>query len=176
VRQGVAVCAALLLIAAAACGSGSAPTNAPQGAVTGGTGCPAAEAQDLTFTGEISGHVTCSTTSATCEHAWITPRPPGGLSVPINARLGSKPIQLLIVFDKPEPGAYTAGLLGDPGLSPQGATLDGLGHWNTPENGGSMSLSADATSASGALDIKLTSGAKNTHVKGSWRCVKPAEF
>ena len=101
--------------------------------------------------------------------------------MPLNARVGSTAVQLLIVysfwqqgFKTNQPGTYAAGKLGDAADSTNyGATLDGFGHWETPTPGGSMTLAADtAAAASGSVDIKLTSGNKTLAVAGSWHCVK----
>ena len=146
--------------------------------VIGAAACPAAESQNLTFSGALTGHLACSTSAAKCSTAYATP----SLTVPLNARLGSKDLQLLLAFifwrvnmKHEQTGTYPAGRLGDAqDSSPYGAALDGDGHWETPTPGGTMTLSTDnATGASGAVDIKLTMGDKIVAVAGSWRCVKP---
>ena len=161
-----------------ACGS-STPVSAPAAAqITGAASCPAAENQNLTFSGALTGHVSCSTSPAKCAVGPGTP----SLIVPLNASIGANPAQLLIAFrfflaglQHDQPGTYAAGRLGDAqDSSLYGATLDGGGHWETPTPGGTMTLSTDdAAGASGSLDIKLTLGDKTIAVAGTWRCVRP---
>ena len=102
--------------------------------------------------------------------------------VPLNGRLGTSDVQLLIAFlfwresmKQDQTGTFPAGKLGDAqDSSPYGATLDGDGHWETPTPGGTLTLSTDdATGATGTVDIKLASGTRTIAVAGSWRCVKP---
>ena len=161
-----------------ACGSSTPVSQPTADKISGAASCPAAESQDLTFSGALTGHVSCSTSRALCSTLNATP----SLTLPLNARIASKDVQLLIVFSfwlagmsHDQPGTYAAGKLGDAAdSSSYGATLDGFGHWETPTPGGSMTLSTDdAAGATGALDIKLTLGAKTLAVAGSWRCVKP---
>ena len=169
-----------VLALVAACGSGTA-TAQPQPSpdqITGGDSCPAAESQDLTFSGALTGHVACSTSTALCSTSPALP----SLTVPLNARIGSKAVQLFIAFRffrdnlaHDRLGTYPAGRLGEEhDSSSYGVSLDGFGHWETPTPGGSMTLSTDnAKGASGALDIKLALGAETIAVAGSWRCVRP---
>jgi hypothetical protein len=161
------------------CGSSTAAPQPSADQITGAASCPAAESQNLTFSGALTGHVSCSTSPALCSTRTATP----SITVPLNALIGSKAVQLLIAFSfdqggmsHNQPGTYVAGKLGDASnSSPYGASLDGYGHWDTPTPGGSMTLSTDdAAGATGALDIKLTLGARTIAVAGSWRCVKPA--
>lgn len=162
----------------AACGAGAAtPPSTDQ--ISGSRSCPAAEAQDLTFTGAIIGHVSCSTSPALCSTTSATP----SLAFPLNARIGSTAVQLLLAFrffregmTQDQPGTYTAGKLGDaPDSTAYGASLDGAGHWETPTPGGAMTLSTDdATGAAGSIQIKLTDSVKTVTVSGTWRCVKRA--
>jgi hypothetical protein len=169
-------CAVALITA---CGS-STPVSQPSAdKISGAASCPAAESQSLTFSGALTGHVSCSTSPALCSTTSSTP----SLTLPLNALIGSKAVQLLVAFrffrdgmSHDQPGTYAAGRLGDAqDSSSYGATLDGYGHWETPTPGGSMTLSADdAAGASGAIDIKLTLAARTFAVAGSWRCVKPA--
>lgn len=160
-----------------ACGSSTAtpPVSAVQ--VTGPASCAAAQTQDLTFSGALTGHVSCSTSAVTCTTTASTP----SLVVPINARLGSKAVELLITFrffranlTQDQPGTYAAGKLGEELDSLNyGVSFDGDGHWATPTPGGSMTLSSeDAAGASGTIAVKLTDGLKTFAVAGSWRCVK----
>jgi hypothetical protein len=162
-----------------ACGSSTAGSQPSPDQITGAASCPAAESLNLTFSGALTGHVSCSTSPALCSTTASTP----SLTVPVNARLGSKAVQLLVAFrffregmKQDQPGTYGAGRLGEePTSRSYGVTLDGYGHWETPTPGGSMTLSTDdAAGASGTLDIKLTDGARTFAVAGSWRCVKPA--
>jgi hypothetical protein len=164
---------------ATACGSSTAGSQPSADQITGTASCPPAESQDLTFSGALTGHVSCSTSPALCSTTASTP----SLTMPLNAHVGSNAVQLLVAFrffregmNHDQPGTYAAGKLGDEQTSRSyGATLDGYGHWETPTPGGSMTLSTeDAAGASGALDIKLTLGARTLAVVGSWRCVKRA--
>lgn len=160
-----------------ACGSSTATSSVSAVQVTGPASCAAAETQDLTFSGALTGHLSCSTSPVKCTTTTGTP----SLVVPINALLGSKAIELLITFrffranlTKDQPGTYAAGKPGEESDSlDYGVTLDGDGHWETPTPGGSMTLSAeDAAGASGTIAVKLTDGLKTFDVAGSWRCVK----
>ena len=163
---------------------GSSPTTQSSPAanqISGGSGCSQAERQDLTFSGQVSGHVTCSTSAAACLKTFGIRINEPGLSFPLNAQVASRPVQLLIVFGSQQLGELPAGPLGDNEKSstPQGVTLDGTGHWGTPTppGGGTMSLAADdAAGASGSLHIKLTSGAHEIDVNGTWRCMKATAF
>lgn len=103
------------------------------------------------------------------------------MAFPLNARVGPTQVQLLIVFTNEQTGQFPAGPLGDNEKSstPQGVTLDGMGHWGdpAPPDGGTISLAVDdASSASGNADVKLSSGIQTIGVKGTWRCVKPPGF
>jgi hypothetical protein len=171
------------LVVLCACGTAAAPLSSasPASLMAGAPSCAADEAQDLTLSGAVTGHVKCSTSAATCIYGYGLPTDPdrSGVALPLNARVGSIPVQLYIAFHKDTLGEFAAGPLGDNESfsSSQGVTLDGIGHWVTPANGGSMTLVADdATSASGALDVKLMSGSQTIAVKGVWRCVKPPGF
>lgn len=185
----VAGAAALALIAAcgASCGSSAAGQPAQVAdRVVGATTCPQAEAQDLVFTGKLSGHVTCSTAPAACDYAWVTPRPPGGLEAPISAKLGAQALQLVVVMVGPvSPGTtYVAGNAGEATThsSDYGVTLDGIGSW-VSELGGSVQLSSnDSAGASGTVAVQLilqfghSTGPEKIGVSGTWRCVKPPGF
>jgi hypothetical protein len=163
----------------AACASTTAtPQPSTEQIITGAASCPPAESQNLTFSGAVMGHLSCSTAPAKCSTTDGTP----SLAVPLNARIGSTPVQLVVVFNfwvqrmkHDQPGTYPAGKLRDAqDSSPYGATLDGDGHWETPTPGGSMTLATDdAAGASGTLDIKLTLGDKTFAVAGTWHCVRP---
>jgi hypothetical protein len=101
---------------------------------------------------------------------------PGGVSVDLQGRLGSADIQFLIAFDPGNPGTYAAGTLGDSATSSlYGATLDGAGHWQNPQSGGSMTVTTnDSGGASGSVGMTLVNGSQTMAVKGAWRCVKTA--
>ena len=171
------VIACIAAVTSSCGGSTTAPTpSADQ--IIGATSCSPAESQNLTFSGALTGHLTCSVASAQCSTTASTP----SLVVPINARIGSSAAQLLVVFrffrenlTREQPGTYVAGKLGEEADSGSyGALLDGFGHWETPTQGGSMILSTDdATGAAGTIDIKLTMGDKTLAVSGTWRCVRP---
>lgn len=186
VRSLVAAAGIVLLgLMAPSCGSpAAAPQSpAPTNQVSGAASCAAAEHQDLVFSGQIAGHVTCSTAPATCSHAWTTPVPPGGLTAPVDALAGKTHIHLTVVFGARDykPATYAAG---DPGegnsaTSNYGVTLDGMGSW-VSSLGGSVVMSAvDPTAASGTVDVKLhqrLGGPGSISVTGSWRCLVPAGF
>ena len=177
-----AACLALtvgIVALASSCGSSTTGSPAPSNQITGAASCPAAESQDLTFSGAVTGHLICATSQASCGTSAGTP----SLTFPLNARLGSNSVQLLVAFrffrehiSHDQPGTYLAGKLGEGADSKSfGVTLDGLGHWETPTPGGSMTLTAeDAAGASGALDVKLTDGTRTFALGGSWRCAKAA--
>jgi hypothetical protein len=178
-KNGWRVALALVAALVMACGSSSATPKAPANQITGAATCPAAETQAITFSGALTGHVSCATSRPVCSTTAATP----SLVVPINALAGSTAVELLITFrffranmTQDQPGTYAAGKLGEEEDSlDNGVTLDGIGHWETPTPGGSMTLSAeDAAGASGNLDVKLTYGVKTVAVTGSWRCVKSA--
>ena len=161
-------------IALAACAQHG--ETVPQAKLTGASSCVVAERQDISFSGAWSGHFVCSTSAAMCTKAQANAQGAVGVAAPLNARMGAKPVQLLIGFLHEQTGTYQAGVLGDEqGRDPQGVALDGLGHWNSTS--GSMSLdSDDASGAGGTIDVVLTSGTQTIHAKGTWRCVKPPGF
>jgi hypothetical protein len=175
----------VLGLSAVSCGSPSAATQSPAASnqVSGAASCDAAAHQDLSFSGQIAGHVTCSTAPATCGHAWTTPLPPGGLTAPVDALAGKTPIHLTVVFSVRDykPATYVAG---DPGegnsaTSNYGVTLDGVGSWVSAVGGSVVMSALDSTAASGTVDVKLhlrLGGAGNISVAGSWRCLIPAGF
>jgi hypothetical protein len=169
---------AALLVIVTGCGSSAVPTAGATPQVVGGSSCPAAEAQDLTLSGHFAGHLTCSTSAATCGTGPTTPTyTQTGVYVPINARVGNTDALILFAFSSTRPGTYPAGRLGDDPATrtDQGATFDAGAHWETPTPGGSMTLATnDATGASGTVDVKLALLAQTFAVKGTWRCVWPA--
>jgi hypothetical protein len=176
---------ALLSLTALSCESPAATVQspAPNNQVSGAPSCNAADHQDLVFSGQIAGHVTCSTAPATCSHAWTTPVPPGGLTAPVDALAGKTPIHLTVVFGARNytPATYVAG---DPGegnsaTSNYGVTLDGMGSWVSMLGGSVVMSSIDPTAASGTVDVKLhqrLGGPGSISVTGSWRCSFPAGF
>jgi hypothetical protein len=174
----------VLSLSAVSCGSPAATTQspAPSNQVAGAASCAAAEGQDLVLSGQISGHITCSKSPATCVRAWTTPRPPGGLIAPIDATSGSTPIHLTVVFSGDyKPATYPSG---DPGegaaaTSNYGVTLDGAGSWVSAVGGSVVMSAVDSTVASGTVEVKLhmrLGGTGNISVAGSWRCLIPAGF
>jgi hypothetical protein len=175
----------VLGLSAVSCGSQSAaaPSPTPSNQVAGASSCSAAERQDLAFSGQIAGHVTCSTAPAACRHAWTTPFPPDGLTAPVDALAGKTPIHLTVVFSAPDykPATYVAG---DPGegssrTSSYGVTLDGIGSWISTLGGSVVMSAVDSTAASGTVDVKLhqrLGGPGSISVTGSWRCSVPAGF
>jgi hypothetical protein len=164
-------------LAVVACGSTPLAGTPAANVITGGASCPADEKQDLSFTGAITGHISCSIGQASCTKNAANTRSAVGLDLPINARIGSTAVQFVFGWFNDKVGTYPAGKTGEEGTSSQGATLDGFGHWITPDGAGTMVLAIDdAMGASGSLDIKLVSGAQSFGVKGTWRCLKPAGF
>jgi hypothetical protein len=172
----IAICASVLV---SACASSTSVPQAVIERIAGAPKCPASETQDLSFTGAITGHLVCSSSPVACSTGASTP----SLVVPISAHVGSSAVQPLIVFrffrenlKTEQLGTYPAGRQGEESNSlSYGATLDGIGHWETPSPGGSMTLSTDdATGASGSVDIKLTDGKQTLAISGSWRCARAA--
>ena len=175
----------LLGLTALSCESPAATVQspAPSNQVAGAPSCTATEHQDLVLSGQLSGHITCSTAPATCSHAWTTPVPPGGLTAPVEALAGKTPIHLTVVFGARnyKPATYVAG---DPGegnsaTSNYGVTLDGMGSWVSMLGGSVVMSSIDPTAASGTVDVKLhqrLGGPGSISVTGSWRCSVPAGF
>jgi hypothetical protein len=167
--------AIMAMLLTAGCGSSAAPAGSTNAnAITGAASCPTAEHQDLTFTGDLVGHLQCATSSPQCGQARSTL--PNGVSVDLNATLGAKAIQFLIAFGHGDPGSYPAGSLGDESSSSlDGATLDGDGHWHTPAEAGTMIVATHTKQgASGSIDITLTLVAKSAHVSGTWQCIGAA--
>jgi hypothetical protein len=167
-----------VLLLTAACGSTAPAARASTVAVVGATSCPADENQDLTFSGDLTGHLSCSTSKPVCGLA--RDYPGGGVSVDLAARIGADAVQLLVAFGHGPLGTFPAGTLGDATSSSfDGATLDGYGHWLTPPAAGTMTIAVhDSTGASGSIDVNLTMGGKSAHLSGTWRCLgnsaKPA--
>jgi hypothetical protein len=158
-----------------ACGSSAAPPASKNAnTITGAASCPTAEQQDLTFTGDLAGHLRCATSTPACGQARDLLA--NGVSVDLNASLGAKAIQFLIAFGHGDPGSYPAGTLGDASESSlDGVTLDGDGHWQTPAHAGTMIVAKhDKQGASGSIDIALRSDAKSAHVSGTWQCIGAA--
>jgi len=164
--------AIVTMLLTAGCGSSEAPAASTKAnAITGAASCPTPEQQDLTFTGDLAGHLQCATSAPACGQARDLLA--NGVSVDLNARLGAKNIQFLIAFGHGDPGSYPAGTLGDASSSSlDGATLDGDGHWQTPAQAGTMTVAThDKQHASGSIDITLTYAAMSTHVSGTWQCI-----
>ncbi len=158
----------------AACGSSSPAATPPVAAntVTGAASCASGQTQDLTFSGYATGHVACSTAPGTCVDRTL--RDQFGMSAPVNALIGGTSIQIQIVFEQTpvKAGSYAAGSIGDAQTStPDGVTLDGIGHWQTQAGAGTMSIDELSSSgAAGKLDVKLVKGTDSITVSGSWRC------
>lgn len=90
---------------------------------------PDGRGPDLMFSGRLTAHIKCSTSPATCMKEYASRQRSGGLAAAISG-VGSTVVQLLIRFFTETPGPYVAAPLGDEKTSsPQGATLDGIGHW-----------------------------------------------
>jgi hypothetical protein len=169
-----------MLLMGSGCGNSTQAQAPASNAISGGQGCPAAEAQDLTFSGKFVGHLSCSTSAAMCTKGAANAKVSAGLAAAIDARVEATAVQLLIVFFDTKPGIYPGGRLGDePTSTSEGATLDGpgVGHWETHDGAGPMTLSVyDSASASGSLNVILSSGTETLRVSGTWRCVKPPGF
>jgi hypothetical protein len=169
----------LMAVCASACGPGATTASpTPTDRIAGGATCPTAESLDLTFSGTVSGRITCSTAAVKCIRSAVNLRAKQGLSVPVNATVGTKAVQLVITFsDEPVPGSYPAGPPGEAGSSPQGVTLDGIGHW-VSETGGSLGVSTDdAAGVSGTAAVQLQGGGAGTiKLSGTWHCTKPPDF
>jgi hypothetical protein len=165
------MCVALVPLLSVACGSSPAVSQSGPLVITGAASCPTTERQDLTFSGDLTGHLSCATSQPVCGQARSLL--PNGVSVDLNARAGGSPVQFLIAFGHGDPGTYSAGLLGDEQASSlDGATLDGIGHWNTPASGGTMTVTLhDGTTASGLIAITITMASRTAKVSGAWRCV-----
>ena len=169
---------ALMFVALVGVGCGGPNTPASTARViTGAASCPADEKQDLTFSGKIIGHVSCSTMAVTCQKGVANTQVSSGVAVPINANVGGQPVFLIVMFWTDNgPGTYVAGPPGEGGTSNQGVTFDGIGHW-VSQSGGSIATAVDdASSVSGTLNVHMTQGADAIDVSGGWRCVKPAGF
>jgi len=155
-----------------ACGSSSPAATVPANTVTGAASCASGQTQDLTFSGYATGHVTCSTAPGTCVDR--TALDQLGMSAPVSAIIGGTSIQIQIVFEQTpvKAGSYAAGSIGDEQSStPDGVTLDGIGHWQTPAGAGTMSIEELSSSgAAGKLDVKLVKGSDSITLRGSWRC------
>lgn len=178
-------CIGLLVLGLSGLDCGSAATSQsspPANRITGASSCAGPERLNLVFSGQLSGHITCSAAPLTCTHAWTTPVPPGGLVAPVKATAGSIPVQLTVSLGGDyQPGTYVAGNPGEGAsrTSDYGVTLDGLGSW-VSELGGSIVVSGvDSRAAEGTLNVRLQSrsgGPGTIRVSGSWRCLKPAGF
>ena len=158
-----------------ACGGPITPTNTAS-VITGAASCPADGKQDLTFSGKVTGHLSCSTMAVTCQKGIANAQASTGLAVPIYATVGGQAVFLIVMFWTDNgPGTYVAGPPGEGGKSNQGVTLDGIGHW-VSQTGSIVTAVDDASSVSGTLDVQMTQGPDAIHVSGAWRCVKPAGF
>src|SRR5579859_4308718 len=107
-RRAAILFTSLLLVA---CGSTPVAATPAADVITGGASCPAAEMQDLTFKGAITGHVSCSTTSAACTKESANGHSSAGVAAPINLRVGSTPVQLLLAFSDDKTETVSAGKL-----------------------------------------------------------------
>jgi len=168
------------------CAPGSLPGSQPlvssstpgTGPIAGPHSCSSDQAQDLTLSGSLRGHIGCSIVPAAC-HRIHGPGSPG-VQVLILAMAGTRAVSLRIAFGNDHLGSFTATPIGDePNLDQQGVTLTGIGTWSSPADGGTMTiLVEDAPSlnaegrVSGSLDVKLMSGVGRAEVKGSWSCFK----
>lgn len=168
----------LLLLAApiGACGSASGPAPAPPAAratsVTGDASCAADVGQNLTFSGDLAGHLACPAGAhATC--AQYRGATTAGLAVTIGLHAGPSEAQLFItpgVNYTGTPARYTT----EKAVKEEGNSvgLDGAGHWiSTP--GGTFAVTADdARVVRGTVDVTLEGpGTAKAHVTGSWSCV-----
>src|ERR1700730_2178422 len=83
-----------VVLLTSACGSTAPAARASTVAVVGATSCPADENQDLTFSGDLTGHLSCSTSKPVCGLA--RDYPGGGVSVDLAARIGAEATPLLV--------------------------------------------------------------------------------
>ena len=99
--------AAMMFVVAlvTSCGSSTAAPQPSADQITGAASCPAAESQNLTFSGALTGHVSCSTSPALCSTRTATP----SITVPLNALIGSKAVQLLVAFSFDQGGMSLLG-------------------------------------------------------------------
>jgi len=168
------------------CASGSLPGSKPlassstpaAGPILGASSCSGDQAQDLTLSGTLTGHIECPISPA-AGHRIHGPGSPG-VQVLILAMAGSRTVTLRIAFGNDHLGTFTATPIGDePNLDQQGVALTGIGSWSSPAKGGTMtilvenppSLSAEGR-VSGSLDFKLISELGSAEVKGTWTCLK----
>ena len=174
----LAVAAVACAMLCASCSSvGSAvPVAAP--GITGAHSCPGDQAQDLTLTGGLTGHLTCSTAPVPC-HRIHGPASPG-VQLLIQARSGSKPVTVRIAFGNDHLGTFQATPIGDePGLEQQGVTVTGIGTWSSTGGSGNLTIVVEQAPSlsqegrvSGSVDVKLTDGAASAQVTGGWTCFK----
>ena len=179
-----------LTLLSMSCGSSPTTQSSPAASaaanqISGSASCSAAERQDLVFSGQVSGHVTCSTTAATCVHAWNASGafPAGGVISPVSAMVGKTPVQLTVILSVTDyvPGTYVSG---DPGegssaTSAYGVGLDGIGSWVSAVGGSVVVSAIDSGSISGSVAVQMhfrLGGTGNISISGSWRCVKPVGF
>ena len=166
---------------ATACASGSSSASSPSPApvqITGAKSCPGDQAQDLTLTGGLAGHIGCSIAPPAC-HRIHGPGSPG-FQVSILAVADSKPVTLRIAFGNDHLGTFTVTPIGDePELDQQGVTFIGAGSWSSPAGGGTLTILVEEAPSlssvgrvSGSMDVRLTSGTGRAEVKGAWACFK----
>jgi hypothetical protein len=172
---GILSVAALLSVA---CGSTSVAATPTADAISGASGCPAAEKQDLRFSGRLAGAVTCSTVAALCARSEANGQGKLGLTAPISAKAASQMVQLLLSLPVDKAGSYPVGPGGYSATTPGEVTFDGIGHWDSLLGGSIDVLTDDSDAATGTVSAQLrTEGdARTLAVSGSWRCLKPASF
>ena len=166
-----------IVVASAGCASGSQPSASPLSIrVAGAHSCPSDEAQDLTFSGGITGHIGCSVLAPAC-HRISGPHSPG-VKVLIGGMADTKPVDLQIAFGNDHVGSFSATSIGDsPGLDQQGVTITGVGSWSS--TAGTLTVSVEQAPTlnnqgrvSGLMDVKLTSASGTASVVGAWTCYK----
>ena len=173
----LAVVLVAFVVAAEGCASGSqASSSSTSIQIAGAKTCPSNQAQDLTFSGGITGHIGCSVLAPAC-HRISGPHSPG-VKVLIGAMAGTKPVDLQIAFGNDHLGSFSATSIGDvPALDQQGVTLTGIGSWSS--TAGTLTVSVEKAPTldtqglvSGSMDVKLTSASAAAQVVGGWTCYK----
>jgi len=168
---------AALVLTLAGCGSGSQSAAPPVPiSIAGPASCASDQAEDITFSGGLTGHVTCSTVQVPC-HRIHGPASPG-VKMAILASSGSRFPLIQILFGNDHLGTFAATAVGQsPGLNQQGVRVSGVGDWSSP--GGTLSVLVEEAPSlnaqghvSGSLDVSLVSGSNSARITGSWSCFK----
>ncbi|MEP7104466.1 MAG: hypothetical protein ABI838_01290 [Chloroflexota bacterium] len=167
--------ALLLLALTLACGGSSAPASvsSPKAtAVSGDPSCSPEIKQDLTFGGDLAGHVACPAgAQATCaQYHGATAH---GLAVTIDLHAGSADARLFItpgINGYNGPASFTTGnVQTEAGIS---VGLDGFGHWISTPGGTFAVKSDDGRLIQGSVDVTIEGpGIAKAKVRGTWACL-----